>query len=256
MEKDFKVVDFSCGYARGEAIVHGASAYFCAGEVTAIVGPNGAGKSTLLKGLAGLVPWAEGDVVLCGRRIGDMSRREVSQRVALMGSTTAKQGSTVAEYVLLGRTPYRGLLSISDSATDRHIATEALETVGLLSAQSTPLAQLSDGQRQLASLARALVQEPSLLLLDEPTSNLDPRNAVLVQGAVKRLARERGLAVVAVMHDVNAARRWADRAVVMKEGRVLCSGEAQSVLNAESLSAAYGVGFEAGEAFFASTEGA
>lgn len=256
MEKVCELIDFSCGYVSGRAIVRGVSLEFRGGELTAIVGPNGAGKSTLLRGVAGIVPWAEGDVVLCGRRLRDMPRREVAQSIALMGSSTGRLGMTVGEFVLLGRAPYKGLLSVADSAKDKDLALEALNTVGMTWAKDVPLSELSDGQRQLTGLARAIVQQPRLLLLDEPTSNLDPRNAVSVLAAVRRLARERGLAVVAVMHDVNAARRWADAAVVMKDGRALCSGEAVRVLCSDSLSEAFGVKFECGEAFFASMEGA
>lgn len=250
MEKVCELIDFSCGYASGRAIVRSASLAFRGGELTAIVGPNGAGKSTLLRGVAGIMPWAEGDVVLCGRRLSDMSRREVSQSIALMGSSTARLGMTVGEFVLLGRTPYKGLLSVADSTKDKDLALEALNTVGMTWAKDAPLSELSDGQRQLTGLARALVQQPRLLLLDEPTSNLDPRNAERVLSVVKALAHDRALAVVAVMHDVNAALRWADSAIVMTDGRVSASGPAAQSLSAERLTEAYGVNFQVSDGLF------
>lgn len=243
-----EVSGFSCGYRRGVAVVRDASAVFGRGSLTAIVGPNGAGKSSLLRGMAGLMPWTDGVGRLCGERLQTFSRREVARMVALVASKSETPGITVADYALLGRTPYRSLVSLSDSRADRDKVAAALEMLGLAFAKDALMTTLSDGQRQMAGLARAMVQEPRLLLLDEPTANLDPRNAENVLSAVRHIARSQGIAAVAVLHDVNAARRWAERAIVMKRGRVLLSGAAADVLTADALSDAYDTPFEVGTA--------
>lgn len=255
MEKDpiAQIADFSCGYVAGCPIVRGASLSFGGRRLCAIVGPNGAGKSTLLRGMAGLLPSVTGQMLLSGKPFADYSRRDISQCIALMASGAASPNISVRDYVMLGRTPFRSIVSLSDSRSDINIVRDSLAAVGMAFAADSLLSQLSEGQRQMTRLARAIAQQPRLLLLDEPTSSLDPNNAVRVLDTVRRLARERGIAVVAVLHDVNAARLWADDAVIMRDGRVLCSGMASEILNTANLSDAYGVKFELAQALLPSS---
>ncbi len=238
-----ELIGFSGGYAVGAPVVRGVSLSVSSGSVTAIVGPNGAGKSSLLRGMAGLLPCHGGMAVLLGRDVYGLPRRSVAKSVALMTTIRHPVGGSVADFVMLGRTPHRGLLSLTDSAADESNVSEALSLVGISHLRDAAMRTLSDGQRQLACLARAVVQEPSLLLLDEPTSSLDPSNALVVMRAVARITRQGSVAAVAVMHDVNAARHWADRAVVMKNGRVAEAGGVAEALTPETLSDAFGTPF-------------
>lgn len=246
--------DFSCGYRRGTPVVSGVSLELEVGSFSAIVGPNGVGKSSLLRGLAGLLPWSAGEVSLFGRPLSSFNGRELSRSVALMTSKAPQLNVSVVDYVMLGRTPFRPLLSISDSRADLDMANDAISGLGICHLKSIPMARLSDGQRQLASLARAMAQQPKLLLLDEPTSNLDPRNAELVLSSVRGLCQNRGVTAVAVLHDVNSALRWADYAAVMAERKVLAFGAARDVLTPSNLSAAFGAPFEWREAILPSSD--
>lgn len=241
--------DFSGGYKLGEPVVSCVSATFEPGAVTSVIGPNGAGKSSLLRGLAGLLPWSSGRVNLCGEDVGGMPRRTVARKVALMGAKCPTSSLSIFEYVMLGRTPHRSLLAMRDSAADKVAVSEALASVGLPSLAHLPMSTLSDGQRQLACLARSLVQSPRLLLLDEPTSSLDPANSQIVLSHVVDVTRKAGIATVAVMHDVNLARRWSDFVLILRGGQLLRGGRSEDVVTADALSEAYGVPFERCEAF-------
>lgn len=246
--------DFSCGYRKGVPVVSGVSLGLSAGAFTAIIGPNGAGKSTLLRGLARLMPWHSGKASLLGRSLSSFASRELSRSVALVSSKAPSSSTSVADYVMLGRTPFRSIFSITDSRSDRALVDDAIGAVGIPSLKFTPMSMLSDGQRQMACLARAVVQQPKLLLLDEPTSNLDPRNAARVLSAVRRLCDNSGLTAIAVLHDINAALYWADSAIVMSHGRVLFSGSARKVLTPSNMSAAFETPFMLSEALIPSPE--
>lgn len=258
MEKDgYPVVEFdefSCGYRNCVPVVSGVSFGLSSGSFSAIVGPNGAGKSSLLRGLARLMPWHSGRASLFGRSLSSFSGSELSRSAALVSSKAPALNTTVADYVMLGRTPFRSIFSIADSRADRILVDDAISAVGISSLKCTPMSMLSDGQRQMAGLARAIAQQPKLLLLDEPTSNLDPRNAVRILSAVRGLCDDLGLTALAVLHDINAALHWSDFAIVMSKGRVLFSGAARDVLTPSNMSAAFGTPFVMTNAILPSSE--
>jgi len=227
----------TCRYGEREAL-RAADLRADAGTLTAILGPNGAGKSTLLKAAAGLVPYA-GEVLLAGRSLSALPRREVARQIALVAQDPpADVPFTVLELVLMGRAPRLGRLAL-EGERDREIARRALADAGVEHLAGRPIDQLSGGERRRVFLARALAQEPRLLLLDEPTAFLDLGH----QGQVLEHARAltgRGLCVVAVLHDPNLAVAWADTAVLMKDGAVVAAGPAREVLRAPALEALYG----------------
>lgn len=232
----------------------GVSLWLPVGSFAAIVGPNGAGKSSLLRGLARLMPWYSGKASLFGKSISSFVGREFSRSVALVSSHAPSLSTVVADYVMLGRTPFRSILSIADSRSDCALVDEAINSVGIPSLKFTPMSMLSDGQRQMAALARAIAQQPKLLLLDEPTSNLDPRNAGRVLSSVRSLCHSHGLTAVAVLHDINAALHWADFAIVMSQGHVLFSGAARDVLTPSNMSAAFDTTFVISDALLPSPD--
>ncbi len=188
---------------------------------TAIVGPNGAGKSTLLRALAGLVPAGQGQVLLQGRPLGDWSLRQRAQRVAWLAQQGHTHGElTVRDVVQLGRLPYLGLFG-SPGPDDRRCVEEAMRATECRAWQDRRLDQLSGGERQRCLLARALAVNAPVLLLDEPTTHLDPAHQVAVVRLLQRLAPQH--TVVSVLHDLPLALQ-ADRLVVMRQGTVVAQG--------------------------------
>jgi iron complex transport system ATP-binding protein len=219
------------------------------GHVVALVGPNGAGKSTLLRVLAGLRP-ARGTARLGGLDLLRASAAQHAARVAFMPQAVPERVSlSVFEAILSamsvapegglhgGRGGFGGLTTSRD---DRERAVAILDRVGLADYAHRLLNQLSGGERQLASLAQALVRNPALLLLDEPTSALDLGHQVTVMTLVRELAAE-GRLVLMVLHDLNLAVRWADRVIVLRDGRVDAIGSPLEALTPEVLARTYGV---------------
>ena len=226
----------------GVAILDRVDAHVPAGAVTAVVGPNGAGKSTLLRVLVGALP-AEGSVMLDGADLGRLTRRERARRMALVEQdSSAPVSRQVLDVVLLGRTPHRPRWG-ADSASDLELAGAALERAGASDLAGRDFSTLSGGERQRVHLARALAQEPRVLLLDEPTNHLDVAAQLDVLALARELAGD-GVAVLAALHDLNHALRYADQVVVMAHGGVVAAGAPVDVLSGELVSAVYGVAAE------------
>lgn len=222
----------SAGY-RGRDVVHDVDLEVRPGEWLGLIGPNGAGKSTLLGAMAGLREH-RGTVVVGG------GRRPSGTDIALVPQTpTLPEGMTVAEYVLLGRTAHLGWLA-RESGHDRSVVSSVLRRLDLVGFAERPVVSLSGGEAQRAVVARALAQQSPLLLLDEPTSALDLGHQVAVLALVDDLRRADGLAVIAAMHDLSGAARFADRLVLMDLGRVVAEGDPATVLDPELLSQTYG----------------
>jgi iron complex transport system ATP-binding protein len=209
------------------------------GSWAAIVGPNGAGKSTLLKAVAGLVPHA-GQIVVDGVDVDRLGPRRRATEIGYAPQVPVMpEAITVHEYVLLGRTPYRPLLA-APAPADRGIVEVAIDRLDLGPLAGRPLRTLSGGERQRAVLARALAQQPRLLLLDEPTSALDLGHAQQVLDLVDRLRAEEGLTVVSTLHDLTLAGQYADHLTLLCGGRVADSGPPTRVLTAQALATYYG----------------
>jgi iron complex transport system ATP-binding protein len=211
-----------------------------AGTVTAILGPNGSGKTTLLRLLLGVLRPASGTIRLAGRPQEDYSRRERSRFIGLVPQDEhIPFDFSVLEYVLLGRAPYLSPLQMPGAA-DRQVALEALHLVGMKGMENRLLPNLSGGERQLVTLARALAQQPHVLLMDEPTAHLDLSNQDRLLAIMDDLAA-RGVTLVLTTHDPNLAASVAGFAVLMRTGKVLAAGPPESTLTPETLSATYDV---------------
>lgn len=202
------------------------------GEWTCLVGPNGAGKTTLLKVLLGNMPYS-GSVTSNGREIfGDHTRN-----VAFVPQHPhIPQGIRIAEYVALGRAKKDGWGN--ESASSRRLIAEVLQTTHLFDMQRQLVSQLSGGEIQRTLIARALVQEPEIILLDEPTSALDLHHQIEVLNNLQIL-KDRGVTIVSTMHDITLAAMYADRIVVMHHGSILASGAAEEILHSEALKQAF-----------------
>lgn len=230
--------ELSAGY-RGRRVLDGVSVEVGFGELLAIVGPNGAGKSTLLRLLAGsLAPW-QGSVELLGRALSDFDRRALARSVAIVGQDNPVAFPfTVLEVVLMGRAPHLGPLSF-ESAHDLAVARAALDRLGLLALAERYIQELSGGERKRVVLARALAQEPQVALLDEPTAFLDLKHIAEIFAILKQLCAEQRLAVVATLHDLNAAALYADRVLLLKGGATVACGPPERVFTSENLRAVY-----------------
>lgn len=210
-----------------------------AGEVVGLVGPNGCGKTTLLKAITRVLPWAGGEVLLLGEPASKLSRRELSRRVAVVPqSPVLPVGYTALEVVLMGRTPHLGFLE-QEGAEDYQRAREALRRVGALGLADRRVDELSGGERQNVVLARALAQDTPILLLDEPTANLDIGHQIAVAQLVGELARDRRLAVLAAIHDLTLAALYCDRVALMAAGTVIATGPPEQVLTTRNIALAY-----------------
>ena len=199
---------------------------------TCLVGPNGAGKTTFLKALLGMAPYS-GSIQDKGIEVFKSHKRNVA---FVPQHPQIPQGMTVAEYVMLGRSKRDGWGN--ESLSSRSFVHKVLMQTHLFGMQSNLVAQLSGGEMQRALIARALVQEPELILLDEPTSALDLHHQISVLNNIEML-KEEGVTIISTMHDITLAAMFAERIVVMKEGKVLISGASQEVIHSPELKRAF-----------------
>lgn len=228
----------------GRRVLHGVDLALDRGEGLALVGPNAAGKSTLVRALAGLLPAADGAVLLEGKPLTAWTRAAVARRVALVAAEDEAPGRlTVADRVALGRYPHRGPLAPL-RPEDREAVSRALRLTEIEHLRDRPLGTLSAGERQLALVARGLAQEPSLLLLDEPAAHLDVRHELHLFRVLDEV-RQQGVAVLAVIHDLARAAAWAPRMALVASGRIAAAGAPREVLAGAAASEAFGVAIRA-----------
>ncbi len=210
------------------------------GEILGIIGPNGSGKSTLVRALGGLRAPDRGEVLLDGRGLDTIGRRERGRVIALVPQEThVSFPLKVRDLVLLGRSPHTGAFGW-ESARDLDVARRAMERTDVLALADRPIDELSGGERQRAVLARALAQEPRVLLLDEPTTYLDLRHTVLLLDLVATLCAEEQLTVVLVLHDLNLAGMYCDRLALLSDGHLHSYGAPAEVLVYKDLCEVYG----------------
>ena len=223
----------------GRRLLSGVSFTLCAGEWLAVAGPNGAGKSTLLRALTG--EWGHGGTVLLdGRSLPDYQPRERAALIGLMDQASFGQFAfTVEEVVSMGRYPYRrGIFHTGDEGGEQAIEA-ALRETGLLPLRHRSVLTLSGGEKQRCALAQALCQQPQVLLLDEPANHLDLNYQKELYEIIDSWRLAPGRAVITVLHDLSAARRFASKALLIAEGRPLAYGSAAEALSDACLQAAW-----------------
>lgn len=205
------------------------------GTLTVILGPNGIGKTTLLYMALGWLRPSAGRVLLENRPLDTYSRAELGRRVSFVPQTERQPYSyTVMEYVLFGRAPHLALFGAPGKA-DKEAARQALARAGIPALGDAYVDQLSGGEGQLVLIARALAQEPRVLLLDEPSANLDIHYQIQVMDLVRELVAQRGITAIIAIHDLSVAARYCDTLILMHHGKKICSGVPQEVLTPEHM---------------------
>ena len=214
-----------------------------AGEINAIIGPNGAGKSTLLQSLNGLLKPSNGEILLSGESLENLSRRAIAKQIAVVAQEAELRFPvTVVEFVLGGRFVWASNTGWGwETQRDLEITSQVLNETELTSLSGRLMSQLSGGERQRAVLARALATEARILLLDEPTANLDLSHQSALLALVRHRCDTQGAASLVVTHDINLASQFADQVLLMKSGRVMKSGKPGEVLTAPLLKEVFDV---------------
>ena len=205
-----------------------------------IIGPNGSGKTTLMKLMAGILKPKKGRLKILNRAIGNDTRKDLAKTMAFVPQIMPVDFPfSVIEVVLMGRSPYMGMLGV-EQEEDLKIAEQALTFTGVAHLAHRKLDQLSGGEQQRVFIARALCQEPDIILLDEPTASLDLAHQIRLMDLMEKLKKEKVITVVMVSHDINLAAMYSDRLLLLNKGEIVCLGHPDEVLTFRTLEAAYG----------------
>lgn len=238
MRIEVKDLRFSYG---GAEVLHGISFAAGQGDVVAVLGPNGVGKSTLFRCLLGFLRPRSGQILLDGKNIRSMDHHQLARQIAYIPQSAAPAFNyTVLDSVLMGMTSQIGVFS-SPTAAHREKAMEALESLGIAHLANRGCGRISGGEKQMMLLARALVQDAKILIMDEPTASLDYGNSFRVMRRIETLG-EAGYTVIFSTHEPNQAFRYASRVLALRDGRLLADGRPAEVLHEETLSTLYGIG--------------
>ncbi|UCH97445.1 MAG: ABC transporter ATP-binding protein [Candidatus Aminicenantes bacterium] len=233
-----EIKDLVCGYDSFQ--IEDVTFKIERGEFIGIIGPNGSGKTSLLRAITRILKPKNGAIYLEGKNIRQMGFKEIAQKVAVVSQNPGISHITVEDFVLLGRIPHHQRFQFLDNSRDVGTAKKCMELTETLGFKDKLVGELSGGERQLVLIARALVQEPRLILLDEPTTFLDITHQVRIMDLIKRLNRESGLTVIIVLHDLNLAGEYCNRLVLMKEGRIHKMGTPAEVLTYQIIEEVYG----------------
>jgi iron complex transport system ATP-binding protein len=227
-----------CGYGP-RIVLDGIDLEVKKGEFVGIIGPNGSGKTTVLRAITRLIRPVRGIIYLEDRDIYTFKHKEVAQKIAVVSQNLPVITMTVKEFVLLGRIPYYKNLQFFESKHDLIAANRAMIMTDIEHLTDHYMSEMSGGEVQLAFIARAIAQEPALLLLDEPTAHLDITHQVNILDLIKRLNRQHGLTVIIVLHDLNLASEYCDRLVLMDNGRIKKAGTPEEVLTYKDIEEVY-----------------
>ena len=225
-----EIKGISCGYGK-QLVLHDVGFGVQKGEFVGVIGPNGSGKTTLMRAINSFLPLTKGIILLEGKGIGRMIRRDLATKMAVV--TQAPEGVppfSVEEFVLLGRIPHWGRLQLLETKQDVEVAERVMALTGIGHLRSRRMRELSGGERQLVFVARALAQEPRMLFLDEPTAHLDIGHQVQIMDLLWQLNRERSLTIVVVLHDLTLASLYCERLILLHEGRLHRIGPPADVL--------------------------
>lgn len=233
-----RVENLSSGYGK-KTVLYNINFNIKKGELIGIIGPNGSGKTTLLKSVSRVLKPQTGRVLLMGKDIIKIEFRELAKTVAVVSQQSDAAWMNVEEYVLLGRMPYFTGFQFFETEHDRETAAKYIGLTGIDSLKDKPMAELSGGERQLAFIARALAQEPALLLLDEPTAYLDITHQIGILDLIRRLNTDLGITVIMILHDLNLASEYCSRLILLNNGSVFSDGTPHEVLTYKAIEEVY-----------------
>jgi iron complex transport system ATP-binding protein len=233
-----KIKDFGCGYPKGFR-VSDINIEVETGGFVGIIGPNGCGKTTLFRGLVGDLFENSGSFSLANQDFLKLDFRSRAKLVAVVAQHNQMPIVTVFDYVMMGRLPHRQPYQFFDSEFDNEIVDHYLKLTNLSGIKNKLVSQLSGGERQMAAITRALVQEPKLLLLDEPTAHLDIKHQVEILNLVRKLNANLGLTVMMIIHDLNLASEYCNDLSMMKNGKIMYQGSPAEVLSFDKIEDVY-----------------
>lgn len=209
------------------------------GMFLSIIGPNGSGKSTILKLLNNIYYPKSAKILIEGKDINSFKKKDLARKIALVPQDTIiNYEFTVEEVVLMGRHPYKGRFE-KENNNDYEIVREALELTNTLYLKDRMITELSGGERQRVLIARALAQEPSIILLDEPTAHLDINHQIEILNLLKKLNKEKGTTIVLVIHDINLGIRYSDEIIMLNKGEILEIGTPEKVITKDNIELVY-----------------
>jgi iron complex transport system ATP-binding protein len=239
IEMDITIQDITFAY-RNTPSLSGVSLKLKEGQITGMIGPNGSGKTTLLKCINKILEPKQGNIMLGTQHIKKMNRLEIAKHIGYVPQSGISNPSTlpVLEAVLMGRRPH---IIWQSSNKDTEKAWTALKMLNVKHLALRDFYELSGGEQQRVLIARAIAQEAKVLLLDEPTSNLDIKHQLEVMDLTQKLVKKEKLTAIIAIHDLNLAARFCDQIVMMKNGKIFAAGDAQSVLNSQNIRSVYGV---------------
>ena len=231
--------DLEFGYSRDSTILKDIGLSVCNPQLISIIGPNGAGKTTLIHCINHILSPTHGTVLLDGDDVSSYRPKELAKKIGYVPYTSGDSFPlTVVDTVLMGRNPHRKWNTMHE---DMKAVEEALEMMDISDLAMRSFNELSAGQHQRVMLARGLAQEPEILLLDEPTSNLDIRHQMDVIRLLKKQSTRKGIIVIMISHDINIASKYSDSIIMMRDGRVFSVGTPEEVVTAENMKEVYGV---------------
>ena len=237
MNNILNIQNLSCGYPKFQ--LSDINFEIPKGSFAGIIGPNGSGKTTLFRAITGTLGLKSGKILLSDKNLKSFSLRDRAQNIAIVSQFIEAGDMSVEDYVLMGRIPYHSRFNFFETDEDFEIAQKYMEMTDTWRFKDQLMSELSGGEQQLAGIARALTQQPQLLLLDEPTSHLDITHQVHILNVLQELNQEMGLSVLMVIHDLNLASEYCDRLILVNQGKIHTQGTPEEVLTFQNIEDVY-----------------
>jgi len=231
------IQNLCCGYPKFQ--LSGINIDVPKGSFAGIIGPNGSGKTTIFRAITGTLNIKSGKILMGDQNLRSLAPRQRAQRIAIVSQFIEAADISVEDYVLMGRIPYHSRFNFFESDEDFRIARDFMEMTDTWRFKDQLMSELSGGEQQLAGIARALTQQPELLLLDEPTSHLDITHQVHILNVLQQLNQEMGLSVLMVIHDLNLASEYCDRLILVNQGKIHTQGKPEEVLTYQNIEDVY-----------------
>lgn len=233
-----KIAGLTCGYEK-KTVLSDINFRVDSGEFLGVIGPNGSGKTTLLRALSRVIAPIDGKVFWQDKDIRTIPAKELARDIAVVSQNSSLDNLTAEEFILLGRIPYCGAFQFFETKKDLEVVRKAMDLTGTIRFKDRVLNHMSGGEKQLVLIARALAQEPKLLLLDEPTAHLDITHQVNILDLIARLNRDFGLTVIMVLHDLNLASEYCHKLLLIDSGRIYKTGHPWEIFNSRDIEEVY-----------------